>query len=135
MQKYCAIFLTTLMLAMSTPTHQVVRAVIKTGAFFHHFLHHLDSHQGKIGIMDFVHLHYSDDEHNEEGHAHHENLPFQRHHHDQQNLAPQTPCLLPHHHSIAAFPKLEIASDPLIFHSQQWCSSAYSGDIWQPPKG
>lgn len=134
MKKTVCIFLAIQILAASSPTGQGVQFVFKLGAFVHHFAHHLFCHQENIGIVDFVQLHYSDHEHHEADHAEHENLPFQHHHHDQQNLAPQTPCLLPPFHSIVAFPKLEIVSNPLIFRSQQWYSSSYSGDIWQPPK-
>jgi hypothetical protein len=134
MKKSLLIFLAFQILATSSPSNQGMQTLLKMGAFFHHFAHHLISHQEKIGIVGFVELHYSDHEHHEADHAEHENLPFQHHHHDQQNLAPQTPCLLPPHHAIVAFPKLEIVSSPLIFRSQQWHSSLFSGDIWQPPK-
>jgi hypothetical protein len=134
MKKHMLIFLAFQILATSSPKGQGVQTLFKIGAFFHHFLHHATSDQENIGIVDFVKLHYADHEHHEADHAEHENLPFQHHHHDQQNLVPQTPCLLPPHHAIVAFPKLEIVSNPLIFYSQQWLSSAFLHDIWQPPK-
>lgn len=134
MKKYLPIFLAFQILAASSPTGQGMQALLKMGAFFHHFVHHVTCHQEEIGIVDFVNLHYSDHEHHEAGHAGHKNLPFHHHHHDQQNLAPQTPCLLPPHCNIVAFPKVEIASNSLIFRSQQWHSSSYLGDVWQPPK-
>jgi hypothetical protein len=133
MKKYLLIFLAFQILATSSPTGYGMQTLLKMGAFFHHFVQHLACHQEKIGIVDFVHLHYSDHEHHEADLTGHQNLPFQ-HQHDQQNLAPQTPCLLPPFYNIAAFPKLEIVSNPLIFLSQQGYSSSYSGDIWQPPK-
>ncbi len=134
MKKHLPIFLAFQILATSSPTGHGMETIIKMGAFFHHFVHHLTCHQEKIGIVDFVKLHYFDHEHHETDHAEHENLPFQHHHHDQKNLAPQTPCLLPPFHTIVAFPKLEIVSNSLISQSQQWHSSSYLGDIWQPPK-
>jgi hypothetical protein len=134
MKKYLPIFLAFQILATSSPSNQGMQTLLKMGAFFHHFLHHLTCHQENIGIVDFVQLHYSDHEHHEADHAEHENLPFQHRHHDQHNLAPQTPCLLPPFHTIVAFPKLQIVSNSLNFQSQQWHSSSYSGDIWQPPK-
>lgn len=134
MKKHLLIFLAFQILATSSPSGQGMQTVFKVGAFFHHFIHHLACHQEQIGVTDFVKLHYSDHEHHEQDHAEHENLPFQHHHHDQQNLAPQTPCLLPPFQTIAGFLKLEIISNPLIFHSQQWLSSLHAGDIWQPPK-
>jgi hypothetical protein len=133
MKKYLLIFLAFQILATSSPSNQGVQTLFKIGSFFHHFAQHLISHQEKIGIVDFVKLHYSGHKHHEEDHDAHENLPF-HHHHDQQNLAPQTPCLLPPHHAVVAFPKLEIISNPLISQSQQWLASAHLRDIWQPPK-
>lgn len=134
MKKLIPIFLAFQILATSLPGNQGMQTFVKTGAFFNHFVHHLICHNEKIGIVDFVQLHYSDHEHHEEDHAEHEKLPFQHHHHDQQNLAPQTPCLLPPFYTVVTFPKSEIALNPLISQSQQWHSSSYFGDIWQPPK-
>jgi hypothetical protein len=134
MNRYLPIFLAFQILATSSPTVQGMQTLLKMGAFFHHFIHHLAHHQEKISIVDFVHLHYSDHEHHKEDYAGHENLPFQPHHHDHQNLAPQTPCSLPPSYAIAPLAKLEIDSNRLILNLQQWRSSCYSGDIWQPPK-
>jgi hypothetical protein len=133
MKRFLLILLALQILVVSSPTGQGMQTIIKLGGFLHHFVHHLACHQENIGILDFVHLHYSDHEHHVEDHAEHENLPFQ-HHHDQQNLAPQTPSLLPPFQIMAALSKSEIISNPLISQSQQRNSSSYSGDIWQPPK-
>ncbi len=133
MKKSFSIFMAMFLLATSSPTNQGVETMIKLGQFFHHFLHHIACHQEKIGIVDFVQLHYTDHEHHEADHAEHEKLPF-NHHHEQQNLTPQSPFLLPQHDELLAFGNQDNFSTPLIFHSQQWHSSAYSGDIWQPPK-
>ena len=133
MKKYLPLFLAFQILATSSPNNTGIHTLLEIGAFFHHFVHHIACDQENIGIVDFVKLHYSDHEHHEADHGEHENLPFQ-HHHDQQNIAPQAPCLLPHHYAIVTFPKSGIVSNPLIFRSQQPHSSLFSGDIWQPPK-
>ncbi len=134
MKKYLPIFLAFQILVTSSPNNQGMETLLKMGKFFHHFAHHIICHQENIGIVGFVKLHYFDHKHHEEDHVEHENLPFQHHHHDQQNPVAQIFCLLPHRHFTLALPKLKMVSNHLIVHSQQWHSSLYSGDIWQPPK-
>ncbi len=132
-KKFLPISLAFLMLVTNSPTGQGISTVMKLGGFVHHFIHHITCDREKIGVVDFVALHYSDHEHHEEDHQEHENLPFS-HDHDQQNLTPHGFWLLPQHYETLAFCKRDIFSNPLISHSQQFHSSAYSGDIWQPPR-
>jgi hypothetical protein len=133
MKKSLSIIMALLLLTTSSPTNQGVQTMVKLGGFFHHFIHHIACHQEEIGILDFVQLHYSDHEHHEADHDEHEKLPF-NHHSEHQNLTPQSPCLLPQHNEMLAFGNQGNFSNPLILHSQQWLSSLFSGDIWQPPK-
>jgi hypothetical protein len=133
MKKFLPIFLAFLMLATSSPTGQGISTVMKLGGFVHHFIHHITCHGDKIGLGDFVALHYSDHGHHEEDHQEHGNLPFS-HDHDQQGIATHGFWLVSQQYETLAFCKRDIFSNPLIFHSQQFHSSAYSGDIWQPPR-
>lgn len=94
MKKFLPISLAFLMLVTNSPTGQGISTVMKLGGFVHHFIHHITCDREKIGVVDFVALHYSDHEHHEEDHQEHENLPFS-HDHDQQNLTPHGFWLLP----------------------------------------
>lgn len=134
MKKYLLILLALQFLATSSPTGQGMQTIVKMGAFLHHFIHHISSHQENVGILDFVHLHYSDHEHHEKDHANHENLPFQHDHHNQLNQLLQSPFLLPPSIHDMAIQMTGIASNYLIPNSQQWLSLSFLGDIWQPPK-
>lgn len=134
MKKHICIILAFQVLATSSPGGQGMHTLLKMGAFLQHFAHHILSHQENIGILDFVHLHYSDHEHHDEDHAEHENLPFQHHHHDQQIQVVQSPCLLPQPIQIVAFQIVDDCSKSLIPHSQQRHSSSFLDNIWQPPK-
>jgi hypothetical protein len=134
MKKYLTIFLAFLILVTSSPTGQGIQAVVKIGAFLHHFVHHIGCHQEKIGLKDFIRLHYFDHEHHEADHAEHEKLPFQHDHHNQRNISPENPFLLGDSQLIIAFPNLDICSNELIARPQQLVSSLHTGNIWQPPK-
>ena len=134
MKKLLLISLALLMLATSSPTGQGISTVVKLGGFVHHFIHHITCHGEKIGLGDFVALHYSEHEHHEEDHQDHENLPFSHHHQDHPTPAQHVLYLLPQMQAILAFPNAEIAANTLKIQEQQWHSLSYSGDIWQPPK-
>ncbi|MCF8244953.1 MAG: hypothetical protein K9J37_11190 [Saprospiraceae bacterium] len=133
MKKFLPIFLAFQILATSSPSNQGMQTIFKMGAFFHHFLHHLTCDQENIGIAGFVKLHYSDHHHHEADHNEHKNLPFQ-HHHDHQNLAPQSPCLVPQYVGIGTLLTWKTFSSPVTGRSEHWHSSSYLDNIWQPPK-
>jgi len=80
-----------------------MQTIVKLGAFLHHFLHHIRCQQDKIDLVEFVRLHYSDNQHMDQHHAEHENLPFQHDRHDQQMQVMQSPFLLPKPVQIMAF--------------------------------
>jgi hypothetical protein len=129
------IFLALLIATTSAPSGQGVAFAFKMTAFVHHFMHHLLCHGEEIGIKDFVELHYSYDEHHEEDHQEHENLPFSHHHHqDQPAPAQHVLYLLPQMQAMLASLNAEIAANSLKIQEQQWYSSLFSSDIWQPPK-
>jgi hypothetical protein len=134
MKKYLLICLAFQILATSSPSGQGMQTLLKMGTFFHHFVHHLACHQEKIGLLDFVELHYFDHNHHEAEHAEHENLPFQHDHHHEQNIAQQAPLFMAEPPTIVAFQKIEISQNQLIIRPQHWLSSLHAGDIWQPPK-
>ena len=131
MQKWLHTYLILNILASTLPSSYAI-SILKLGNLAIHYHHHQSEGQSR-NLLSFLTDHYTA-KHHEEDHKNHENLPFHNHHHDQQNLSPQSPFLLPQLHEIVAFPKLEMVSNPLIFRSQQWLSSLFSGDIWQPPK-
>ncbi|MCF8239430.1 MAG: hypothetical protein K9I85_14805 [Saprospiraceae bacterium] len=134
MKKYIFILFALQILATSSPTGQGMQTIVKMGALLHHFIHHICSQQENIGILGFVQLHYSDHEHHEKDHAEHENLPFQHDHHNQLTQLLQSPFLLPPPMHGMAIQIGDITSNSLIPNSQQWLSSSFLGDIWQPPK-
>jgi len=127
------IFLALLIATTSAPSGQGVASVLKMTTFVHHFMHHVLCHGDITGVKDFVLLHYSHDEHHEEDHQEHENLPFSHHHQDQPSPAQHVLYLLPQAQTIV-FPYAEIAANNLTNHQAQWLSSHVNGDIWQPPK-
>lgn len=133
MKKCLIILLAAVVLATSSPAYQIVEVTVKAAAFFHHYIHHAAGHQDNIGMLGFIRLHYFDHEHKDSNHTGHENLPFQ-HRDDHTIIVLQAPFALPESCMVAAFPKLEISSNPLIDCPQQWLSSLHVGEIWQPPK-
>lgn len=133
MKKCVPLFLAFQILLMSSFSNQGLKSFIKIGNFIHHFAHHVICDKEKINIIEFVQLHYSNNEHNMADHSDHENLPFKSNDHDQQNISQQTPCLIPNFYTVG-FKKIKIVSNSLILQSQQLLISIYSGEIWQPPK-
>ena len=135
MNRYLSILLSFFILTANSPSGQGPQTIFKICAFIHHFGHHLAVHNEDISILDFIILHYSEHSHHEEDHGEHENLPFQHHHHnDQQTFTQQTPCLLPAPSEIVAIPNLDIIPSQLNSTVQQWPCTAYFCSIWQPPR-
>lgn len=134
MKKVILILVALQILLTSSSNHQGVISILKFGSFFHHFAHHIICKQENINLIEFVVMHYTNHDHNKTDHSDHENLPFQNHPHDQQNISPQIPCLLPHINTMIVFNRLKIVAKSLILQSQQLHFSIYLGDIWQPPK-
>lgn len=134
MKKCLTICLILPILLANTPTNRGVQAIVKMGAFFHHFAHHLVCQQEQIDISDFVRLHYFNHEHHQTNHVEHDKLPFQHDHQSRQNMGEQISLLLFEPQINAALPKLEPISTPLIARLQHWLSVLHTGKIWQPPK-
>lgn len=133
MKKGICLLLAVQIVAASAPTGQGVHTLFKIGALAHHFVHHLVCQHEHIGVVDFLTLHYLDPVHHEADHGEHQHLPFQHHHHEQQNLdapiflLPQPPATFEVRHA-------GYFENPPIVHTPQWRSSCHSSDIWQPPK-
>jgi hypothetical protein len=135
MKKCFAVFLAFLILTSSSLSLQGLQVVVKASAFFHHFIHHLTCEEERVGVLDFVKMHYSDlDLHEADHPAEHEKLPFHNDRNSPQNIAQQTPFLLIEPNLVASLPKLDFVSALLNARPRQWLSSLHSGDIWQPPK-
>ena len=131
MKKTIVIFLTLLIVVTSSPLQQGVELIIKTGSFVHHFLHHIKCQNDKIGLNDFVHLHYFDDVHLEQDHEEHEGLPFS-HHHSPKTLSINftlffTALKMP------SFYTLELTNRQNFFY-QEFIPSSLISNIWKPPR-
>lgn len=130
MKKTIVLFLTLLIVVTSSPLNQGWDLIIKTGAFIHHFLHHVKCQNDKIGLKDFVYLHYSDHEHHEEDHEEHEDLPFSHHH---KKVVSTNLVFFVFNVEIKIFSKSEFITKQDFFH-QEYLPSGLISNIWKPPR-
>ena len=130
MKKTMVIILTFLVVATSSPLNQGLDLIVKTGAFLHHFLHHIKCQNEKIGLDDFVLLHYFDHEHHEEDHENHEDLPFSHHH---EKVVSTNLILFISSVEIGIPPKSELIAKQNFFH-QEFIPSSLISNIWKPPR-
>ncbi|MGB0930767.1 MAG: hypothetical protein ACPGVB_08325 [Chitinophagales bacterium] len=124
------IFLTFLVVATSSPLNQGLDLIVKTGAFIHHFLHHIKCQNEKIGLDDFVLLHYFDHEHHEEDHENHEDLPFSHHH---KKTVSTNLILFISNIGISEFSRSELSVKQNFFH-RNFIPLGVISEIWKPPR-
>jgi hypothetical protein len=134
MKKYLLIFLALQILATSGSANLGVSSMIKVSAFFHHYVHHISCEQEDLSILEFIRLHYTDNEHLATDHAEHDKLPFHCPHTDQHHIAAHAAFLIPQVAVIVTFTRTEITTQTLISESQELHYAFYLGNIWEPPK-
>lgn len=130
MKKTIVLSLTFLIVVTSSPLNQGLDLIIKTGAFLHHFLQHIKRQDDKIGLDDFVYLHYFDQEHHEEHHKEHEDLPFSHHH---KKTVSTNLIFFVSNVEMKIFLKPEFTAKQDFFH-QGYNPSGLIASIWKPPR-
>jgi hypothetical protein len=132
MKKWLVRYLLLNLLAFTLPEN-ITYSVLELGNLVAHFnAHGQDDHEENI--FSFLMAHYFNKEHHEAHHDCHADLPFHNHHDGSLNNIAQSPSLLPQSVFHVSHDKPVLATTILVVKSQQWISSSYIGDIWQPPK-
>ncbi len=132
MNKWVILYLLFNVVAFAMPTGYTI-SLFKLGGLISHFQDHKHA-LDKISFFSFLASHYLEKKHHQDEHSDHEKLPFHDHHNEGVNFASQTPSLQPIFPSTLVTPKLIIQSDIEIAEISTFPSSAFHGDIWQPPK-
>jgi hypothetical protein len=130
--KQCVHILLSLLIATTSATSgQGVASALKFGAFAHHFMHLVLCHGQEMGLKDYVELHYSHGEHQEQDQQEHENLPFQHHTHHETLLSP---LLLFFSEFTIQLSATFLPFQKQAFSYKDYCLSHQFSDIWKPPK-
>jgi hypothetical protein len=126
MKKTIAIFFFTVYLFSSTEAHQLMKLPI----VFEHFQEHKKEDKS-ITMLQFLDIHYLHGSPKDKDYDRDMQLPFKSTGDCSSSLSPAyTPFFVDH---VAPSP-VEIASQKLQVHNNQFSISSYLASIWQPPK-
>lgn len=103
--------------------------LFKLQSMFVHYQEHLNT-DGNLGFLKFIHLHYSNDQSHQDTDDDKEHLPFQDHHSIFTVVAPTKDLAS---NIIKITPNAPQTIDISIL-SEDFYSSSFVDQIWQPPK-
>jgi hypothetical protein len=103
--------------------------LVKVFALLDHWHHHQT--ENEVRFLDYLTLHYTDQQHHDQDHKHHEDLPFHSH---QPSQNTHNCYVLPSFKVQLKCKILLLEIDKHFFSYQKQFSNLFITEIWQPPK-
>ena len=105
--------------------------LMRMGNLITHFYHHLNEHKEDISFVEFLALHYLDQNHLQKDKHEHEELPL--HNHGSHCQAESFMIVSPEIFTVTAYPSYAVNRSFNSFYIEHFFKSPLL-DIWQPPK-
>jgi len=105
--------------------------MMRMGNLVSHFYHHIEEHNEDINVLEFLALHYFDQQHLQNDRHEHQDLPMKAH-----NTQSFSACYIPSSNTTLVWNcscNISIDILPNSFYPEHFFKSPLI-DIWQPPK-